>query len=167
MDYVTILARLQQRFASGVAESGIAPTAGGDVWVVVDATILPEVARYLRDDPELAFDCLSSQTAVDVPAEEKIQVVYHLFSYPHRHALVLKVETPRAAPSVSTLEAVWPAANWLERETFDLFGVDFTGHSDLRRIMLPEDWVGHPLRKDYVEQEHYHGISTRRESLLR
>jgi NADH-quinone oxidoreductase subunit C len=78
----------------------------------------------------------------------------------------LKVDLPREAPSVATMEGVWKAANWLEREVFDLFGVNFIGHSDQRRIMLPEDWVGHPLRKDYVEQEEYDGISTQRAPLV-
>ena len=164
MEAAEVFARLRARFPEAVGE----PVAGaGDPWVVVAAEALPEVAAFLRDDPGLRFDCLTSQTAVDLPAEEKIAVVYHLFSYAWRSLVVLKVETPRAAPSVPTVEHVWPAANWLERETFDLFGVDFPGHPDLRRIMLPEDWVGHPLRKDYVEPEHYHGIATRRESLLR
>jgi NADH-quinone oxidoreductase subunit C len=164
MQAAEIIARLQARFPGVIGE--LVP-AVAEPWATVDAAALPEVCAFLRDDAGLRFDCLTSQTAVDRPADGKIEVVYHLFSYPYRHHLVLKVDTPRAAPSVPTVEAVWPAANWLERETFDLFGVDFPGHSDLRRIMLPEDWVGHPLRKDYVEPEHYHGIATRRESLLR
>lgn len=164
MQAAEIIARLQARFPG---EVGASVPAAAEPWATVGAAALPEACAFLRDDADLRFDCLTSQTAVDRPADEKIEVVYHLFSYPHRHDLVLKVDTPRAAPSVPTVERVWPAANWLERETFDLFGVDFPGHTDLRRIMLPEDWVGHPLRKDYVEPEHYHGIATRRESLLR
>jgi NADH-quinone oxidoreductase subunit C len=93
-------------------------------------------------------------------------VVYHLFSYRHRHGIVLKVEADRAAPSVPSVEAVWKAANWMEREVFDLFGVEFPGHPDLRRVLLPDDWVGHPLRKDYQEAGGYHGISNVRESPL-
>ena len=79
---------------------------------------------------------------------------------------MLKVDLPRDNPHVSTMEGVWKVANWLEREVFDLFGVIFEGHSDLRRILLPEDWVGYPLRKDYVEQEEYDGISTQRAPLV-
>ena len=80
--------------------------------------------------------------------------------------IVLKVDLPRDNPKIATLEEVWKVANWFEREVYDLFGVIFEGHSDLRRIMLPEDWVGHPLRKDYVEQEEYDGISTQRAPLV-
>ncbi len=95
-----------------------------------------------------------------------IEVVYHLFSYRHRHAVVVKAAASRDAPTLPTVSTVWRAAIWQEREIFDLLGVVFTGHPDLRRILLPEDWVGHPLRKDYVEPTEYHGISTKRESLL-
>jgi NADH-quinone oxidoreductase subunit C len=95
-----------------------------------------------------------------------IEVVYHLLSYRHRHAFVLKVEAARAAPVIPTVEVVWKAANWHEREVYDLFGVDFPGHPDLRRILLPDDWVGHPLRKDYQEAGGYHGISNVRENPL-
>ena len=100
------------------------------------------------------------------PKEEKLQVVYHLYSYTFRHQVVLKVDLSREAACVSTMEGVWKVANWFEREVFDLFGVVFDGHSDLRRILLPEDWEGYPLRKDYVEQEEYDGISTERAPLV-
>ena len=77
---------------------------------------------------------------------------------------MLKVKLPRDNPSVATLEGVWKSANWMEREIFDLIGVNFDGHSDMRRILMPEDWIGHPQRKDFVEPAEYHGISTVRES---
>jgi len=125
-----------------------------------------EVCRYLRDDPETAFEVLSDLTALDLPKENKLQVVYHLYSYSKRHQIVLKADLPRETPGISTLEGVWKVANWQEREVFDLFGIMFEGHTDLRRIMLPEDWIGHPLRKDYVEQEEYDGISTQRAPLV-
>ena len=125
-----------------------------------------EVCRYLRDDPELNFETLSDLTGLDLPKENNLQVVYHLYSYSQRHQIVLKVDLPRDNPHVSTMEGVWKVANWLEREVFDLFGVVFDDHSDLRRILLPEDWVGYPLRKDYVEQEEYDGISTQRAPLV-
>ncbi len=132
----------------------------------VPAVELIPVATVLRSDPVLAFDCLSNQSGVDYPKRDQVEVVYHLFSYTHRHAVVLKVGVPRDNARLATASTVWRGAIWQEREIFDLLGVDFAGHPDLRRILLPEDWVGHPLRKDYVEPTEYHGISTKRESLL-
>ncbi|HBA40056.1 MAG: NADH-quinone oxidoreductase subunit C [Deltaproteobacteria bacterium] len=132
----------------------------------VDPQAVVEVCRYLRDEPDLKFEILSDLTGLDLPKENKIQVVYHIYSYSHRHQIVLKVDLPRENPQLSTMEGVWKVANWLEREAFDLFGIVFEGHTDLRRILLPEDWVGHPLRKDYVEQEEYDGISTQRAPLV-
>jgi len=137
-----------------------------DPYCFVDAQTVIDICQFLRDEPALKFEVLSDLTAVDWPKEEKIEVVYHLYSYAHRHQIVLKVDLPRENPTIATVERVWKVANWFEREIFDLFGVTFEGHSDLRRIMLPEDWVGHPLRKDYVEQEEYDGISTQRAPLV-
>jgi NADH-quinone oxidoreductase subunit C len=137
-----------------------------DPFFSVEPDAIVEVCRYLRDEPVLQFEVLSDQTALDRPKEEKIEIVYHLYSYSQRHQIVLKVSLPRGNPRLATMESVWKVANWFEREIFDLFGVIFEGHSDLRRIMLPEDWVGHPLRKDYVEQEEYDGISTQRAPLV-
>ena len=138
-----------------------------DPFVIVKADALVEVCRFLHDDPDLAFDCLTNMSGVDYLKEEHLQVVLHLYSYTHRHMLVVKVNASREEPSMPSVETVWKAANWLEREIYDLLGVVFTGHSDLRRLLMPEDWIGHPLRKDFVEPEEYHGISTRRESLLK
>lgn len=138
-----------------------------DPFVVVDAAALADVCRFLHDDPDLSFDCLSNMSGVDLMKEERIQVVLHLYSYTHRHLIVVKVNVSRDKPRLPSVETVWKAANWLEREIYDLLGVVFSGHSDLRRLLMPEDWIGHPLRKDFVEPEEYHGISTRRESLLK
>jgi NADH-quinone oxidoreductase subunit C len=158
MKAVGIYERLQQRFPERVLETGGKP----DAFAVVDALAIVEVCTFLRDDPETAIDCLSNETGVDY--KDRIEVVYHLFSYKHHHVCVLKVKLPRDNPIVATLEGIWSAANWMEREIFDLLGVTFTGHSDMRRILMPEDWPGHPLRKDFVEPAEYHGISTVRES---
>lgn len=125
-----------------------------------------DVCRTLRDDDALKFHVLSDLTAVDLPKENVIQVVYHLYSYDSKQQVVLKSDIDRDAPRIATVEEIWKVANWFEREVFDLFGVLFEGHSDLRRILLPEDWVGYPLRKDFVEQEEYDGISTEREPLV-
>ncbi len=138
-----------------------------DPFVLVKSDSIVEVCQFLHNDPDLAFDCLTNMSGVDFLKEEYIQVVLHLYSYTHRHAIVVKVNMSREEPSMPSVETIWKAANWLEREIYDLLGVVFTGHSDLRRLLMPEDWVGHPLRKDFIEPEEYHGISTRRESLLK
>jgi NADH-quinone oxidoreductase subunit C len=155
--------RLEAKFPGQVAEF-----AGNvfDPYLMVHPDAIVEICRYLRDDPEVRCEILSDLTAIDLPKKEIIQLPYHLYSYTHKHGIVLKVNLPRDNPRVATVENVWKAANWFEREVFDLFGVVFEGHSDLRRILLPEDWVGHPLRKDYVEQEEYDGISTQRAPLV-
>ena len=135
-------------------------------YLFVEPAAIVEVCRFLCNAPGFRFEVLSDLTALDWPKQETIQMVYHLFSYSQNHQIVLKVDLLRDHPRIATLENVWKVANWFEREVYDLFGVIFEGHSDLRRIMLPEDWVGYPLRKDYVEQEEYDGISTQRAPLV-
>jgi NADH-quinone oxidoreductase subunit C len=121
---------------------------------------LLEVMQTLRSDDALQFDYLQLVTGVDYPT--CFTVVWHLHSISKLHSVTIKVELPREDPTVASVAAIWPAADWHERETFDLMGIIFEGHPDLRRILLPEDWEGHPLRKDYVPPEEYHGISNRR-----
>ncbi|HWE25571.1 MAG TPA: NADH-quinone oxidoreductase subunit C [Myxococcales bacterium] len=145
---------------------GALQPANKDPWAEVKPAALREVCAFLKSEPQLRFDCLMNLSAVDWPKKNQIHVVYHLFSYDHRHAFIVKVLLDRAAPTVASVEPVWKSADWLEREQYDLLGVQFEGHPDLRRIMLPDDWVGHPLRKDYAEQAQYHQISTTRESPL-
>lgn len=141
------------------------PGHAGDSFIFVPAARIVEICEMLKTIDRFSFDCLSDLTAID--RKEWFEVVYHLFSYHHNHSVVLKVKLPHEdQPHMPTMEGIWPVANWLEREVYDLFGIVFDGHSDLRRIMLPEDWVGHPLRKDYKEEEDYHGISTKRTPLL-
>ncbi len=137
-----------------------------DPFAVVKADRLIEICRWLAATPEILLDHCDDLTAVDRPEKKLIEVVYHLFSYTHRHGIVLKVEADRANPEVPSVEGIWKAANFLEREVYDLFGVVFAGHPDLRRIMLPDDWVGHPLRKDYQEAGGYHGVPNVRENPL-
>ena len=164
MEAAEIHRRLRDKLGNAVE-----PTLQEGDWPTCElrAAAVAEACRFLRDDPDLRFDCLSNLSAVDRKAADQIEVYYHLFSYAHRHTFVLKASAPRLDPTLPTVSEVWPIANWLEREAFDLMGVTFVGHPDLRRILMPEDWVGHPLRKDFVEPEEYHGISTRRESLLK
>ena len=162
VDTTAILAALAARFPGDVVRL---ETVGAPA-IRVGASDIVAVATFLKTEPTLAFDCLSNESGVDYPKRDEIEVVYQLFSYTHRHALVLKVGVPRDNARLATVATVWRAAIWQEREIFDLLGVDFVGHPDLRRILLPEDCVGHPLRKDYVEPTEYHGISTKRESML-
>lgn len=137
-----------------------------DPFCVVKRDRIVEVCSWLRTAPGIELDFCEDLTAVDWPKRSVIEVVYHLFSYRHRHGIVLKVEADRDNPVVATVEGVWKAANWMEREVYDLFGVTFEGHPDLRRVLLPDDWVGHPLRKDYQEAGGYHGIPNVRENPL-
>jgi NADH-quinone oxidoreductase subunit C len=137
-----------------------------DPFAVVKGDRIVEVCRWLKATPGVELDLCEDLTGIDWPKRNVIEVVYHLYSYRHRHGIVLKVEADRANPVVPTVEGVWKAANWLEREVYDLLGVQFTGHPDLRRVMLPDDWVGHPLRKDYQEAGGFHGIPNLRENPL-
>lgn len=164
MEAAAIHERLKARFGAGVGDCDVKAK---DPFIVIEPSAIADVCRYLHDERDLYFDSLSNCSGVDYKSKGVIEVVYHLYSYTHRHYIVLKVDAPRDNPVVPTVEGVWKAANWLEREIYDLLGVTFAGHSDLRRLLMPEDWIGYPLRKDFVEPEEYHGISTRRESLLR
>ena len=158
-----IHAKLAAKFGDAI---GALSAANKDVSAVVKAEALVQICEFAKSDPELAFDCLTNLSVVDWPKKNQLEVVYHLWSYPKRHLFILKVQLDRANPVVASLEPVWKAADWLEREQYDLMGVKFEGHPDLRRIMMPDDWVGHPLRKDYKEQGSWHNISTTRESPL-
>ena len=121
----------------------------GDWTLIVPVARLLEVMRYLRDAPEAACDFCSDVTASDWPPRPKrFDVIYCLYSTRLRHRVRVKVRAAENEP-VPSVTAVWPSANWLEREVYDLFGVNFTGHPDRRRILMPEDWQGHPERKDY------------------
>jgi len=137
-----------------------------DPFAVVRAERMVDVARFLKRTMGIELDHCNDLTALDWPKRDVIEVVYHLFSYRHRHGIVLKVEADRAKPEVPSVEGVWKAANWQERECYDMFGVVFTGHPDLRRLLLPDDWEGWPLRKDYQESGGWHGISNIRENPL-
>lgn len=121
-----------------------------EVWVVVPKERLLDVCKLLKEDANLAFDFLSFVCGVDrFPLEPRFEVVYQLFSTKYHHRFRIKTRVSSGEPKVPTVTPIWPTADWHERETFDLFGIEFEGHPDLRRILLPKEWVGHPLRKDY------------------
>ena len=118
------------------------------IWVVRDA--IREACAILRDSADCPFNYLADLTCVDwYPAEPRFEVIYHLLSIPNKERVRLKVRLESANPVVESLTPVWPGANYFEREVFDLFGIRFTGHPYLLRLLMPEDWEGHPLRKDY------------------
>ncbi len=126
----------------------------GDATAIVERTRLIEVMRLLRDTPDTAFEMLADLTCVDhLPASPRFEMVYHLFSLSRRHRVRIKVRIDEADCEVDTLIPVWPSANWLEREVWDLYGVRFRGHPDLRRLLLYEEFEGHPLRKDYPKEK--------------
>lgn len=168
--------QLKQRFGEKIAGADMENI---DPWIEVVSEGLVEVCTYLRDEPSLAFDYLNCVSGVDyLHTDEKkaakadwephCEVVYHLFSMQHKHSLVLKVMVPRwnedrpdQLPEVPSVAGIWSTAHWHEREVYDLSGIFFTGHPNLRRILCPEDWVGHPLRKDYEMPLEYHGIRGR------
>jgi NADH-quinone oxidoreductase subunit C len=176
MTAAEIVARLEQQLGAKIKGKNVQAQ---DPFVTVGAGDLLETCRLLRDDPQLKFDILNCISGVDyfepdpkkapkAGFEPHLEVVYHLHSFVHRHRLVLKVNLPRwkddrpgELPEVPSVSAIWPAADWHEREVYDLTGVWFTDHPDLRRILLAEDWVGYPLRKDYEYPLEYHGIRGR------
>jgi NADH-quinone oxidoreductase subunit C len=151
MDQTTIAASLKE----AVAEATIAPAPSLDLHttlVVGRGDLLP-VARTLRDRPDLQFAVLAELTAIDwLPRAPRFELTYLLVSIAHRHRVRLKVALRGEDACVDTVSGIWPAANWLEREVWDLFGIVFAGHPDPRRLLMPEDWEGHPLRKDYPVQ---------------
>ena len=122
----------------------------GETTVVVPKEDLLPVGRFLRDEPDLAFDFLSLVCAVDyLPREPRFEMVYQLYSIKYRHRLRVKTRLHSEDATVESVTSIWPTANWHEREAYDLMGIQFQNHPDLRRILLPVDWKGHPLRKDY------------------
>ena len=125
----------------------------GETTIIVRLEAIVDICRALRDDPALQYNFLSTITAVDwLEREPRYDIVYHLMSLSSGAVVRLKIQVgddEQPQPEAPSVTSVWPAANWYEREVYDLFGIRFAGHPDLRRIEMPDDWVGHPLRKDY------------------
>jgi NADH-quinone oxidoreductase subunit C len=177
MDIQAIHALLLHQF--GEAAVGAQPHKATDPWIQVAPESIVEVGRFLRDDSRLDFKHLNDLTGVDYlePDPKKaakfghephLEVVYQLSSLRLKHLLKLKVvlprwagDTPGSLPVVPSVSSVWGIANWHEREAYDLVGIEFSGHPNLRRILCPEDWTGHALRKDYEFPLEYHGVRGR------
>ena len=147
-----ILQSLADQFGTALVETH---EYRGDTTAVVERGVVADVLRTCRDAPALGFDVLMDLTAVDYskyPGREdgpRFEVVYHLYSVTHNHRLRVKVRVDEDDAVVPTAVALWPIANWFEREVWDMFGIRFAGHPDLRRLLMYEQFVGHPLRKDY------------------
>jgi NADH-quinone oxidoreductase subunit C len=155
MEITEIYNKLKKVFGDGIGDLKTdLPTYS---FFFVDASKINAVSLFLRDEESLQFDNLSCLSGVDYD-KDNLAVVYHIYSYALKHNIVVKCIVPKSAPVVQTVSDVWAAANWHEREAYDLIGLKFEGHPDLRRILLSEDWEGHPLRKDYKSPEFYNGM---------
>jgi len=150
-----IFEKLKKKFPEAVL--GYVQDKASDPIITVTADTIDEICFHLRDDVEFQFDFLNCITGLDNP-DKTLSAVYNLFSFSRRHKVTLKVTVAREKPDVKSVARIWLAANWHEREVYDIIGINFIGHPDLRRILLPYDWVGHPLRKDYEVQEFYQGM---------
>lgn len=169
LSFDAIFAKVQVRFPT--ASAGSAPN--GAQWIAVEPRDASAVAIFLKSDPELSFRSLCCLSGIDLlkfppsekdgPVRDDLVCAYDLHSLEHGHELRVKVFAPRLGPVVPSVESVWGVAGFFEREIYDLLGVEFPGHHDLRRILTPQDWIGHPLRKDYVYPESYGGVELKRE----
>lgn len=140
---------VRDRFADAVEDSR---QFRGELTLTIRRENIVEVCRFLRDQPQLRFDFLVDLTAVDylsMARQVRFDVVYHLLSLEHGHRLRLKTGVPEDDPHIDSVVGIWPAADWYERETYDMFGIVFDGHPNLSRILMPDDWQVHPLRKDF------------------
>jgi NADH-quinone oxidoreductase subunit C len=147
--------KLASRFGDAIPQARLEGVI--DPYITVAPDRIKDVALFLRDSDDLRFDALMCLSGMDY-TKGKLGVVYHLNSMSLGHKITLRVEVPADAPHCQSVEAVWKTANWHEREAYDMIGVVFDGHPDLRRILLPYDWEGHPLRKDYQVPEYYNGM---------
>jgi NADH-quinone oxidoreductase subunit C len=155
MEVTEIFNQLKSVFDDGILElkTDIPVTP----FIIVNVEKLNPVCLFLRDEDALQFDSLCCLSGVDFD-KDNLASVYHLYSVIHNHKLTLKVIVPKTNPVVPTVSDIWATADWHERESFDMMGIKYENHPDLRRILCPDDWEGHPLRKDYKVQEFYNGM---------
>lgn len=159
-------AELTEKIKARLGDSVISVTdmPNDDLMVVIKSTDVLTTVERLKSDPELRFDFLMSHHGVHY--DDSFAVIYNLFSFKNGNKVTLKALLNKENPAVDSIEAIFKGANWFERETYDMLGIQFNRHSDMRRILLPEDWVGHPLRKDYVFPDEYGGMDNLRPSLI-
>jgi NADH-quinone oxidoreductase subunit C len=150
-----IVNTLKAKFSDAIVDSKFEGVI--DAWVKVAPDKIKDAAMFARDEENLAFDALMCLSGVDYTGG-KLGVIYHLHSTKWNHKITLKVDVTAQNPHCQSVESVWKTANWHEREAFDMYGILFDGHPDLRRILMPEDWEGYPLRKDYQVPEYYNGM---------
>ncbi len=154
---VTAYSIIKEHFGSAISEFD--PNETMPFFEVLDVSRWTEIALFMRDNSKLQFNYLACLSGVDYPAEDKVGIVCNCESLGvFNHKLAVKIKCSRQGGSLPSVAYVWHTANWHEREAFDMYGMTFTGHPDLTRILCPDDWVGHPLLKDYKVQETYHGI---------
>ncbi|RCK74464.1 MAG: NADH-ubiquinone oxidoreductase chain C [Ignavibacteriae bacterium] len=155
MNAIQILEKLKSKFPDAILDAKVEGVI--EPYAKIKPELIKEVCQFMRDDEELNFDYLMCLSGMDY-GKGVLGVVYNLNSIKHKHKFTLKVEVASDAPNVPSIESIWKTANWHEREAYDMFGIIFIDHPDLRRMLLPDDWEGHPLRKDYQVQEFYHGM---------
>jgi NADH-quinone oxidoreductase subunit C len=155
MDAKEIFDKLKSVFENGITDLKVDIPI--DPYIAVSSDVINAVSLFLRDEESLQFDSLSCLSGVDFD-KDNLAVVYHLYSFALNHKVCIKVILPKEKPEVNTVCDVWATAEWHEREAYDMYGIIFLNHPDLRRILCPEDWEGFPLRKDYKVQEFYNGM---------
>ena len=145
---------LKEKFGDAILETKLEVM---QPWLSIAPNRMKDIALFLRDDPSMQFDYMMCLSGVDYN-DGRLGIVYHLFSMVHRHKIVLKAFCTKDNAHVQSVSSVWGTANWHEREVFDMYGIIIDEHPDLRRILMPNDWEGHPLRKDYKVPEYYNGM---------
>ncbi len=147
MEPLEIVERLKEEFSGEIVD---VKQFRDQVFVTVKRERIVDICRYLHDRTDIGMNYLADLCGVDYPGRrQRFEVVYNLYSIKYKHRLMIKVPIPESDPSVDSVVPVWNGANWHEREACDMYGIVFNGHPDLRRILMPEDWEGYPLRKDY------------------
>ena len=152
--YNKVISLLQDRFPGSIIEL----EEESDKFISLNPENWNEIATFLKDDPELLFDSLQCVTGVDLGVEEGFAVCYNLHSMTHNHTVEIRIPASPKKPIIPSIEQIWRIGDWFEREVFDMYGIRFKGHRNLSRILLPDDWEGWPLRKDYKMPDTYHGI---------